>query len=520
MKTRLLTLINVTIMVPLLLALSPLALAAPTGELVMAVEMFGNDIPLPRHEQAHGNDYMNLLYDPFIGTTPDGQLSTEMGVARKWEMTPDGLTWTFNLRKGIRFHDGAELTAKDVKFSVEQLIKPDAKSSNAPQFRTEIKSVELRDPYTLIVHCKKPSIFLPNVMSGLFPCGLVQPKDSYEKVGEDQFIKHPIGSGPYKFHSGLPGSFVKLEATDRHWRDGIPKYKYVTFRLIPEESTRIAMLKTGEADIARISREKVQELEKAGLNVIFKKNDMYVYFWCSMQWTSPLFSDIRFRKALNLAIDKESIMKHIFAGMARPVSTYAGIVISSCGGDPNLKPYPYDPVEARRLIKETGFEGHEITLVSFARPGIPELGRVIETAASYWEKIGLKPKIVPMDYSIFLGRWRTGKTQNMIVGIDGTETPSCPDLVGRLQDKLYSKSGRTMLNDAKIDAMFDKASKSLDPAEVAKLMVDVYQYIYEQYHYIPICGLDGVLATTKRIPKWDPGDRRNERNLRDLIKEQ
>jgi peptide/nickel transport system substrate-binding protein len=400
-------------------------------------------------------------------------------------------------------------------------MRADSKGNNAPRYRSAIKSVEVKDPYAFVVHCKQPSIFLLSDLGGLFfqPTGLIQPKESFERMGEDEFSKHPIGSGPYRFHSRLTGSFIKLEATDKHWRDGVPRYKYVTFRIVPEESTRIAMLKTGEADITRISREKVPELEKAGLNIIFKKSDTYVYFWCNMQWTSPLFSDIRFRKALNLAIDKESIMKHLFAGMARPVSTYAGTVISSCGGDPNLKPYPYDPVEARRLIKEAGYEGREITMVSFDRAGIPELGRVIETAGSYWEKIGLKPKIVRMDYAIFLGRWRTGKTQDMIVGIDGSENPLCADLVGRLKEKLYSKSDRTMLNDTKVDAMFDKASKSLDPAEVAKLMVDVYQYIYDQYHYIPICGLDGVLATTKRIPKWDPGDRRNERNLRDLIKE-
>ena len=101
---------------------------------------------------------------------------------------------------------------------------------------------------------------------------MVVPKDYYERVGKDEFAKRPIGSGPYKWHSQMVGSFIKLEATDKHWRDGVPKYKYMTYLIIPEESTRIAMLRTGEADIARISREAVKEALSAGLNVITKEN--------------------------------------------------------------------------------------------------------------------------------------------------------------------------------------------------------------------------------------------------------
>ena len=181
---------------------------------------------------------------------------------------------------------------------------------------------------------------------------MVVPKDYYEKVGKDEFQRRPIGSGPYKFHSQQVGSFIKLEATDKHWRDGVPKYKYMTYRIIPEESTRMAMLKTGEADIARISRESVKDALSSGMNVLGKEGYAVLIYIPNMQWTSPVFSDIRFRKALNLAIDKEAIIKHILAGMAKPVGTWPGSSISALGGDPNLKPYPYDPQEARRLIKE------------------------------------------------------------------------------------------------------------------------------------------------------------------------
>ena len=131
-----------------------------------------------------------------------------------------------------------------------------------------------------------------------------------------------------------------------------------------------------------------------------------VVFHPNMQWTSPVFSDIRFRKALNLAIDKEAIIKQLFAGLAKPIATYPGSNISAVGGDPTLKPYPYDPQEARRLIKEGGWEGYEFTLMSYARAGCPEFPQVVEAIAGYWEKIGLKPKIRMTEWAVWRKAWR------------------------------------------------------------------------------------------------------------------
>jgi len=141
-------------------------------------------------------------------------------------------------------------------------------------------------------------------------------------------------SGPYKWHSQQVGSFIKLEATEKHWRDGVPRYKYMTYLVIPEESTRMAMLRTGEADISRISREAVKEARNAGLNVMKKDSGYVVTLVPHMQWASPAFSDIRFRKALNLAIDKEAIIEHLLAGVAKPLASYPGSNIFVAGGIP------------------------------------------------------------------------------------------------------------------------------------------------------------------------------------------
>jgi ABC-type transport system substrate-binding protein len=132
------------------------AAALPTGELTIVSAMIGNQIPIPWEEMLTANDWIKLVYDPLVGTTPDAELSTEMGLAEKWEMSPDGLTWTFYLRKGVKFHDGVELTAKDVKFTIEKNAGPQSTLAFVQTFREMIKDTEIKDKYTLVVHCKKP----------------------------------------------------------------------------------------------------------------------------------------------------------------------------------------------------------------------------------------------------------------------------------------------------------------------------------------------------------------------------
>ncbi len=269
------------------------AAAAPAGEMTLVKSSWGNEVPIPRLCMGKDVDWMKLLYDPLVGTAPDGKLSTEHGLCNKWEMSTDGLTWSFHLRKGVKFHDGVEVTAKDVKFTIEQVVLPDTKI-NVGALRDNLKKVEMKDPYTLIFSLKKPTLFFSSWLTELDnSAGMVIPKDYYERVGEDQFQKHPIGSGPYKWHSQMVGSYIKLEATEKHWRDGVPRYKYVNLLTIPEESTQFAMLKTGEADIMSIGLEKVEEAKKAGLNLVSIKQ-------CVAQRLSPAMRGRPHAKAVSL----------------------------------------------------------------------------------------------------------------------------------------------------------------------------------------------------------------------------
>jgi peptide/nickel transport system substrate-binding protein len=288
---------------------------------------------------------------------------------------------------------------------------------------------------------------------------------------------------------------------------------------VPEEFTRIAMLRTGEVDILRLSREKVKEVLDAGLNVLVKENANMISFTPNMQWASPVFSDIRFRKALNLAIDKEAIIKRILDGRAKPTINYPGMNLLACGGDPTLKPYPYNPEEARRLIREGGWEGHEFVVPSYTRGAAPELPSMIETVCSYWEKIGLKPKIVNLEWLTWRQTMRSQKTPNNIHGNAYAVDPECASLLNRLRLIYHSKSDQTVVKIPEIDQMIERAEKSLDKAEVSRLIGDVHRYVHQQDIDIPICELSQDIATTKRVPKWDPGQRRMGSNINDVIRQ-
>ncbi len=503
----------------LLTGVQPLAAAPPAGEVKIVASNFGNMVPIPPYEIPYANDWMFLLYDFLVGRTPEGKLDTEIGVARKWEMSPDGLTWTFSLRKGVKFHDGVELTAKDVKFTLELLMGPGALSDASGILRKDVKNIEIKDPYTLVINLKQPNIFLVNMLRDGGLTGQIVPKDYYEKVGKDVFAKRPIGSGPYKFHSMTVGSFIKLEATEKHWRDGVPKYKYMTFLIIPEESTRLAMLKTGEADITGVSRDGVKEAQNMGLNVLTRGNSQALVLQPGMQWTSPVFSDIRFRKAINFAIDRESIIKNIFMGMAKPMAAYPGSYMSAVGADMTLKPYPYDPQEARRLIKEGGWEGYEFTLISMPRPRCPEFQNVVEALAGYWEKIGLKPRIRMTEWPVFRNTWRERKTQNTVFGFDDFPAPDTAFLLAKLEERWSGKEPLAIFDNPEVNKRFERIGKSMDPAEVAKLMAEAYKIVYDQYFLIPILEFSEKVVTTKRIPPWNLGSRPNDGNYNDFIKQ-
>jgi peptide/nickel transport system substrate-binding protein len=291
------------------LAAPSLAADKPEGELRISLAFLGSQRVIPWAEVASGGikQHQILIYDHLVGCTDDGQLSDQNGMAQSWQEAADHLSWTFTLRQGVTFHDGTEVTAEDVKFSIDSLFEPKAVAGLLGPTRAAFKAAEVKDPYTVVIHLKQPAIFLPwNFSCAIGNEGMILPKAYFQQVGADGFAKAPIGSGPYKVVKNAVGASIQLEALERHWAEGVPKFKTLTFLVVPEESTRMAQLRAGEADIIAVSREKVPEVQAAGFKVFSKRNDQVVVVYMQQQWDDVPVADKRVRQALNLALDKEA----------------------------------------------------------------------------------------------------------------------------------------------------------------------------------------------------------------------
>src|SRR3954454_5702196 len=227
-------------------AWTPLAAQTQKGTLVFAVESLSAQTLDPILEGRPGNAiYQAAMYDSLVGfDLQKGGIGP--GVAQSWELAEDGSTWTFHLRPGQKFHNGDPLTAQDVKFSLQRQMAPNSTAAAAATLRRTIKSIDVVDDLTVNINTTTPQIGLPPSLSrAVAPEGAVMPKAYIEKVGEDEFRKKPIGRGPWEFVRSVPGDGIEFEAGSTPHPRGTPHFKNLHILLVPEESTRVSMVRTG-----------------------------------------------------------------------------------------------------------------------------------------------------------------------------------------------------------------------------------------------------------------------------------
>jgi peptide/nickel transport system substrate-binding protein len=519
--------IAVTVGAPLAVAGTPepataTSPAKPSGELRIAMAGIGVMRPIPWQETPFSKGYFTLLYDFLIGANADGSMSTANGVAEKWAMSGDGMTWTFWLRQGISFHDGTELSAEDVKWSLEMVTKPDSIAAFAARLRSTIKAIEVAAPHTLIIRTHKPDLWLAQDLSMAAGYeGAILPKKYFEQVGADGFAAKAIGSGPYKWVKGLAGSYIQLEAVDKHWAEGVPKYGRLTYSVVPEENTRIAMLQTGEVEIISASRERVPDLQARGFNVFVKERGSVMGCYFHQQWEGHPVGDRRVRQALNLAINREEIIKFIFAGQAKLMAMYpVGSFAVAAGADPELQPYAYDPAMAKRLLAEAGYpNGFETTIYSYPREDVPEMNRLVEAITGYMAKVGVKLNIFSTEYPVARTRRMNGKMPGHISCL-GTPNRSNPgDLLTLINTLHHSSSRLTDHQVPELDALIEAAQAATTEADARKVLGEIHRWLYNDYATLPIAEASiPFVADPKKVAKWDLGRTLYDNNDRDLIR--
>jgi peptide/nickel transport system substrate-binding protein len=505
----------------LLLATAPAAAQdRPAGELTIALSSLATEV-LDPILGGHGvKFYLALMFDYLIGVTPDGQLSRDGGIATSWEPSPDHRRWTFTLRRGVRFHNGDELTAADVKFSILRAIGKRSTTGYAGVLRALLQDIETPAPDRVVIVTKAPTLVIPPYLSrALASEGMIVPKKYIEAVGDDVFARKPVGSGPYRFVEQMTGSHVTFEGVERHWRIGTPRYRRVTFRVVPEESTRMALVRRGEADIAEVSRDRVGEMERAGFPVVYRNNDALLHLWWILPWDKAPVRDRRVREALNLAIDRAEIAATLFGGKAEPAAIPFGLPL----GFRDVKftermPYAFDPARARALLAEAGYpRGFPLGIFAYQIPGLPEGKAMAEAVAGYWQKIGVKPRLIPVDYPAFRKQW----VDRLAPGAVGYYNLPNRDWIGSytlLEKFAYTPSKPTdTVADAQIDAMLDAILRETDREKINALMRRIYARLRGEHYGVPVVYLHTPYVTSKRLGRWNPGSVMLDLNIDELV---
>lgn len=434
------------------------------------------------------------LWDWLTEVTADGKL--QPALALSWKAAGDGLSWVFQLRRGVKFHDGTEMTAEDVQFTLmEAFRRPEAKSSRVVQFRKGIKDVKALDRYTVSVQLAQHWPTFPLDISNQPGIeGIVLPKHYVQKVGWAGFAQKPMGTGSWKFVRHEVGTAVEFEAWKDYWKTS-PQFDRLRVIVVPEASTRIAMLKTGQVDIADVSLDEVPEVERAGFKLAEDpeptsvRMQLYGTYYDS---AGPL-KDMRVRQALNLAINREEMVRTLFRGRGKPAAVFP-VSSLSIGFPTDLKPYPYDPRRAKQLIAEAGHpNGFTIKLFSLSTGGFSQFQQVAEAVAGYWEAIGVRTSIVPTDLGAFRPMYMASPQSPQVVGQAGVFATT-----GRLNgaDDLriwWTTAGKITQLANNVEEFSKKAAAGRSVEEIAKTVQQAYQVLYKDYRGVPIADVSGTL---------------------------
>src|SRR2546425_9069319 len=290
-------------------------------------------------------NYFYNLYDAL--TRWDNSLRLQPGLAISWKNVNE-TTWEFTLRQGVKFHDGAPLTAEDVKATLERNLQP-GKTVVQPGFAT-IEAVQIVNPTTVRIVTKKPD---PLLLVRVAQMGAqILPARLTTDDGVKELARRPVGTGAYKFVEWVKDERLVMEANRDWWgwEGRAPAIDRVIWKPIPEDFPRIVALEKGEADIiTNVPPDRIKAIaEGRTTKIVSTAATRTVTFWINA--TQPPLSDTRVRQALHLALDVDGLVKSLYAGMGRPMS--GGLADTDFGYNPALKPYPYDPATAKRLLAQ------------------------------------------------------------------------------------------------------------------------------------------------------------------------
>jgi dipeptide transport system substrate-binding protein len=448
------------------------------------------------------------MYETPVGTDPLTRAFYPM-LATEWELSKDAMTFRVKLRKDVVFHTGKPFTAKDVVFTWERQTGQDSIHSSVDAWRKLVKSktdFEIINDHEIVYHLGVPGILAPYYSS--FPQGFfIYSKDQWDATGGTTkgYAEKPTGTGPYRFVEFKEGQHILFEAQNQHWRK-VPEFKELQIFYVPEASTRLAQLVAGEVHVSEIDRALKPEVLKRGMKVVpatipgistqiaFGGN-----YLPDKRVEGPLSNKL-VRQALNLAFDRQAVQKTIFGGDGE-LMVLPGVQGQDEAYNREWKLYPYDPQKAKELLVQAGYpNGFNLELWTARYPGAPELPEVAEAAATMWNAIGVKTKIVDSEFGPIRDRYRGRSwTGSQAYTFRGSADPSF-----RLIDSYYTSPGvgapvLHFYEDPFVDERWKKFLNTVEPAERTKLLKEMANFMYDATPTVPLLWLSGLAGINPAV---------------------
>ncbi|HEY8446869.1 MAG TPA: ABC transporter substrate-binding protein [Thermomicrobiales bacterium] len=408
------------------------------------------------------------------------------------EVSEDGLTYTFKLRQGVKFHDGEEFTSEDVKYTYEWYMNPDNAAINAADFAM-VEAVEAPDPYTVIVRMKEPyAPFLARVASKF-----IVPAHYHSQVGETEYKGKPIGTGPFKLKEWRPAEYTEVEAFEDHFR-GRPHLDAIREEVVPEPSVRAIGLETGEAhsSVWPLTPEDNIRLAEDSNFVVFVTSAFAVNHF-PLNNKLPQLSDKRVRQAMMYAIDRETVIDEIFQGAA----VVATSNLSPAMGDfynPNVKEYPYDPDQANALLDEAGWvmgsdgvrekDGMKLSFVCTTITGDQTRRPEAELVQQYLKEVGIDMQLQEAPVATILEQLRKGEMDASLFNWTYGGDYADPDDGGTLRSD--GGSNFSQFQNARVDELLDAGLREIDREKRIAIYHEIQEIIAEEVPFLFISYWD------------------------------
>lgn len=465
-------------------------------------------IPILASDSASG-DICALIFNGLVKYDKDIKLIGDL--AKDWRIEEDGLVIIFNLKKGIRWHDGYPFTAKDVEFTYQQLVSANVKTPYSSDFE-RIKSLEVIDDYTIKVRYKEP--FSPALSSwgmAIIPRHLLENKD----LNNIDFQRSPIGTGPYKFKSWKSQEKIELESNYDYF-EGRPFIDRYIFRVIPDESTIFLELQTKGVDLAGLTP--LQYTRQTG-NAFFGKNYRkfhtpgFGYTYLGYNLNNPKFQDKRVRQALNYAVDKQEIIKTVLLGFGTQIT--GPFVPGSWAYNESIVPVEFSPMRAKELLNECGWSDtngdgwiekdnrvFEFTIVT--NQGNEERIKTAQIIQSRLKSIGVRVKIKVVEWSVFISEFIEKRNfEAVLLGWALGREPDSFDIWHSSKTKEGEFNFINYRND-EVDNLLIEARRTFDQEKRKIYYHRVQEIIYEEQPYMFLYAAESLSILSSRFREVKP----------------